>query len=79
MSPKSTDLIYIVNNLEISSLTGKHFYKLPEIYTQNRMPVSPANIIRKQDLAERPYLDAVHIPRNQADVELLIGINALYQ
>lgn len=75
MSPKSTVSSYVVNNLEISGLTGKEFYKLPEVYTQ-KMPVGPANIIKKEDLAEWPYLDAVHTPHIQADVELLIGTNA---
>ncbi len=37
------------------------------------MPVSPDNIVKKEDLAELPYLDAVHISHIQADVELLIG------
>lgn len=76
MSPKSTVSSYVVNNLEISGLTGKEFYKLPEVYTQKKMPVGPANIIKKEDLAEWPYLDAVHIPHLQADVELVIGTNA---
>lgn len=76
MSPKSTVSSYVVNNLEISGLTGKEFYKFLEVYTQKKMPVGPDNIIKKEDLAEWPYLDAVHIPHIQADVELLIGTNA---
>ncbi|KAI2668803.1 hypothetical protein H4Q32_005610 [Labeo rohita] len=76
MSPKSTVTSYVVNNLEISSLTGKDFYRLPEVYTQSKMPVSSANTVKKEDFEEWPYLDTVHIPYIQADVKLLIGTNA---
>lgn len=76
MSPKTTVSNYVVNNLEISSLSGKDFYGLPEVYTQKQMPVNQANMVNQEDLAKWPYLDGIHIPRIQAEVELLIGTNA---
>nr|XP_055059768.1 uncharacterized protein LOC129443292 [Misgurnus anguillicaudatus] len=76
MSPKTTVSSYVVNNLEISSLNGKVFYGLPEVYTQKQMPVSPANIVEQKDLTKWPYLDGIYIPHIQAEVELLIGTNA---
>lgn len=66
---------YRLTGLEISSLTGKQFYDLPEVYTQKRMPVNTENIIKEEELAKWPYLDGVDVPHIQADVELLIGTN----
>lgn len=76
MSPKTMVSSYVVNNLEISSLSGKDFYGLPEVYTQKQMPVNRANMVNQEDLAKWPYFDGIHIPQIQAEVELLIGTNA---
>lgn len=66
----------IINGLEISGLSGKHFYELPEVFTQNEMPVSPDNIISEEELSQWPYLKDIQIPHIKADVDLLIGTNA---
>ncbi|KAK0145450.1 hypothetical protein N1851_015638 [Merluccius polli] len=76
MGPSTSVSSYRLRGLEISSLTGKHYYDLPEVYTQKMMPVNIDNIIKEEELAKWPYLDGVNIPRIQANVELLIGTNA---
>lgn len=65
-----------LEGLEVSGLNGKQFYGLPEVYTWKRTPVTHTdNIITENELAKWPYLDGVHIPHIQAEVELLIGTN----
>ncbi|KAJ8347452.1 hypothetical protein AAFF_G00199560 [Aldrovandia affinis] len=76
MGPKASVPSYMLSGLEISSLTGKQFYGLPNVYTQKRMPVEKNNIIKEEELAKWPYLDGVSVPHIQAEVELLIGTNA---
>ena len=56
MDSKASVSSYILTGLEISSLTGKWYYDLLEVYTQKRMPVSTNNIIKKEDLTKWPYL-----------------------
>lgn len=40
------------------------------------MPVPTCNIISDEELAKWPYLNGIHIPYIQANVDLLIGTNA---
>lgn len=63
-----------MNELEISSLNGKRYYSLPNVYTQKTMLVSTTNIIKKENL-KWSYLDHIAIPEIHAEVELLIGTN----
>ncbi len=63
-------------DLEASGLETDIFYKLPEVLTQKRMPVSADNIVTKGDIAKWPYLSKVRIPCIQSEVDLLIGSNA---
>lgn len=65
----------IINGLEISELSGKHFYRLPNVFTQKEMPVSRDNIISEEELARWLYLKDVNFPRINADVDLLVGTN----
>lgn len=66
----------IINGLEISKFSGKHFFELPEVFTRKEMPVSTDNIISERKLAKWPYLKGIHIPCIRADIDLLIGTNA---
>lgn len=66
----------IVKGLEISDLSSKHFYNLPEVFTQKEMPVSPDNIIGEEELSKWPYLKDIQIPRIETNVDLLIGTKA---
>lgn len=77
MSPKTKVSTYIVNKLEVSGLNGKRYHSLPDVYTQKAMPVGTANIINKDTLRDWPYLNHIDIPENHAEVELLIGTNAV--
>ena len=67
---------YSLSSLEVSGLENNLFYKLPEVLTQKKMPVSPDNIVKEEDLAKWPYLSEVKIPSLMANVDLLIGSNA---
>jgi len=66
----------ILTGLEVSSLYDDIFYSLPEVFTQEKMPVSKENIVTEGDLHRWPYLKGVKIPQIPADVDLLIGANA---
>ena len=76
MSQEKNVTSHLVTGLEISGLEKSDFIALPEIYTQKEMPVTKDNIIRKEDLSKWPYLNKVHIPVIDAEVELLIGTDA---
>lgn len=67
---------YECAELEVSGLETDIFYKLPEVLTQKRMPVSADNIATEEDIEKWPYLSKVRIPCIQAEVDLLIGSNA---
>lgn len=49
---------------------------LPEVFTQETIPVSKNNVVNQEDLRKWTYLDDVKIPKLYAEVELLIGTNA---
>nr|XP_054607751.1 uncharacterized protein LOC129167238 [Nothobranchius furzeri] len=62
--------------LEISGLQSNSFVELPEVYTQEAIPVSRNNIPLQRDVEKWDYLSTIRIPELNADVELLIGMNA---
>lgn len=66
----------IVDGLEISGLSGKHYYPLPSVCTQKEMPVSTGNMINERELRKWPHLKDVKIPHLNPDVNLSIGTNA---
>lgn len=66
----------LVTGLEVAGLESSDFVALPVVYTQQEMPVTKDNIIRKEDLSQWPYLQKVNLPFIDAKVELLIGSNA---
>lgn len=66
---------YECSGLEVSGLETNLFYKLPEVLTQKKMPVTVDNIVTEGDLAKWPYLSKVRIPSIKANVDLLIGSN----
>ncbi|KAK0148998.1 hypothetical protein N1851_010605 [Merluccius polli] len=61
--------------LEVCSLEGNEFIELPEVFTQQAIPVSDQNIPREEDLKQWPYLNEVKLNSIKADVSLLIGVN----
>lgn len=66
----------VIDGFEISGINSNHFFPLPDVYTQKKMPVSSGDIITQKELCKWSYLDKVRIPYIQADVDLLIGMNA---
>lgn len=62
----------VLNGLEVASLDNNHFYSLPEVLTQSKMPVTPNNIVTKEELAKWPYLSDIWIPCIDAEVDMLI-------
>ncbi len=54
---------YIVSGLEVSSLEENDFIPLPEIYTQQSIPIGSSNIPTKEELPKWPYLNKVQILR----------------
>ncbi|XP_061160072.1 uncharacterized protein LOC133170892 isoform X1 [Syngnathus typhle] len=71
---KPTDSI-VVSGLEVSSLEGKLFYGLPDVYTQKEIPVSKGHIPKQKDVKKWPHLKDVFLPTIDADIDLLIGTN----
>ena len=65
----------IVPDLEIAGLGSGLYCDLPDVFTQQKMPVSKRNIPQQQDLIRWPHLHEVHLPEIDSDVELLIGLN----
>lgn len=76
MGPITTTTTYILNDLEISTLNGTEFYDLPLVYTQTQMPVNTTNIFTKEDIKQWTYLGHVDLPEIEAEVDLLIGMDA---
>ena len=66
----------VVRGLEVAALDAKTFMDLPETYTQQEIPVNKEHIPRQEDLRKWPYLQEVHIPAIDANIDLLIGVNA---
>ncbi len=65
----------LVKDLEVCSLDGKEFIKLPDVYTQKEIPVDKEHIPKQKDIRKWPYLQDVDMPTINAEVGLLIGIN----
>lgn len=63
------------SGLEVAKLDSNHFYSLPEVLTQSKMPVTPSNIITNEELAKWPYLTNVKIPCIDVNINMLIGTN----
>ena len=65
-----------INGLEVSSLEGNDFLKLPPLYTQTEIPVTKEQIPTQVDVQEWSYLKEVKLPYIDADIGLLIGNDA---
>lgn len=66
---------HALNGLEVAGLDSNHFYSLPEVLTQRKMPVTPNNIVSQEELSQWPYLSDVQIPCIESNVDMLIGTN----
>ena len=70
--PVSSD---IITGLEISAADENYFIALPEVYTQESMPVDTSSTPTNDDLSRFPYLREVNLLKVKANLELLIGSN----
>ena len=70
--PVSSD---IITGLEISAVDEIYFIALPEVYTQENMPVDTSSIPTNDDLSRSPYRREVNLLTVEANLELLIGSN----
>lgn len=66
---------YVLKDLEVSGLSQEVYCALPEVYTQETMPVTTANIASQKDLECWPHLSNICLPKINAGIELLIGAN----
>ena len=76
MGQEKTVTSYELSGLEVGNLDGDVFIELPHVYTQNSIPVSKENMATQKDLARWSYLKDVKLQELDAEVELLIGVNA---
>ena len=76
MGQKKTVNSLVVRGLEVAALDTKTFIDLPATYTQEEIPVTKEHIPKQEELGKWPYLHDVRIPKIDANIDLLIGINA---
>lgn len=68
---------FVLSDLEVSGLTESKYISLPDVYTHTDIPVTKENVPVEKDLERWPYLrNEVRLPQIDADVEMLIGMNA---
>ncbi|XP_020556881.2 uncharacterized protein LOC110014410 [Oryzias latipes] len=67
---------YSLIGLEVSGVEDHNFYPLPEVLTQRKMPVSTESMATSEHLKKHPHLSKIHMPKINAEVDLLIGTNA---
>lgn len=68
--------IEVIFGLEVSNLEGDDFIALPAAYTQHEIPVSKEQIPTSEAVKEWDYLKEVKLTHIDADIGLLIGMNA---
>lgn len=66
---------HVVSDLEIAGLDEHVFCELPDLYTQNNMPVHRGNIPRQEDLLRWSHLTHLKITEISSGIDLLIGMN----
>lgn len=68
---------FVLSDLEVCGLTENKYISLPDVYTHTDIPVTKENVPVEKDLERWPYLQKeVRLPQIDADVEMLIGMNA---
>ncbi|KAL7857230.1 hypothetical protein SRHO_G00161290 [Serrasalmus rhombeus] len=68
---------FVLSDLEVCGLTESKYISLPDVYTHTDIPVTRENVPAEKDLESWPYLrKEVRLPQIDADVEMLIGMNA---
>jgi hypothetical protein len=67
---------YKIPGMEVAGLKGNTFIQLPDVFSQESIPVCKDNIPTEEDLKEWPYLKDVELEPIEASIGLLIGANA---
>ena len=67
---------YRISGMEVVTLKGSAFLKLPDVFSQMSIPVTKDNIPTDEDLRKWPYLKEVELEPINASIGLLIGANA---
>lgn len=66
---------YKITGLEVAGLNSNTFLDLPDVYTQQSIPVTNDNIPAENDIRKWPYLKDVELTQINAGIGLLIGVN----
>lgn len=67
---------YELTDLEVCGLEEQDYIQLPNVYTQPDITAKKVNIPQKKDLEKLSYLSRVRLPKLEAEVGLLIGVNS---
>ena len=67
---------YKIAGMEVAGLEENAFLGLPDVYTHRNIPVTHKNIPSQEDIQKWPHLNSVHVKRIDAEIDLLIGVNA---
>lgn len=65
-----------INGLEVAALESDMFIKLPDVYTHKSIPFAKENIPKMEDIKRWSYLEEVDLNPINANIGLLIGVNA---
>ena len=65
MGQETVKTAYCLAGLEVAGLDRSDFYALPDVLTQEKIPVTADDIVTQEDLSQWPYLEKVHIPKHQ--------------
>ena len=76
MSDKDAKSQSLVVCLEISNLCGNHTIELPNVFSRPSLPITVDDIPRQTDVDRWAYLQSIHVPHIDAEIELLIGNDA---
>ena len=67
----------VVNGLEVTNLTGSVSATLPFCYSNSSLPISNLDILHREDLRSWPHLKDIPFQFVDAEVGLLLGMNAI--
>lgn len=61
---------HVVSGLEVAGLNEEDCWELPDVYTQETIPVHNGNIPKQKDLHGWPHLKHVNLAGIDSDIEL---------
>lgn len=64
----------LIKNLILSDIYDNNCFKIPQLYTRDKLPVTKESIPSQNDIENWPYLQNVNLPNiNNSTVDLIIG------